>query len=74
MPTSTAVTALIALSLAMMPKVGQAQAREVVFVDVAVIPLDRERIIAHQSVLVRDRRVVEVGPAAEMLVLVYIAR
>src|SRR5262245_36766011 len=35
----------------------------VAFVDVAVIPMDRERVELHQTVLVRDDRIVAVGPA-----------
>ena len=36
----------------------------VAFVDVAVIPMDRERILEHQTVVVRDGRIASVGPAA----------
>lgn len=33
------------------------------FVDVSVIPMDREQVIEHQTVLIRDGRIVSVGPA-----------
>ncbi len=33
------------------------------FVNVNVIPMDRERIIARQTVIVRDGRIAEIGPA-----------
>ncbi len=32
------------------------------FVDVNVVPMDRERVLAHQTVLVRDGRIVAIGP------------
>lgn len=34
------------------------------FVDVNVIPMDRERVLAHQTVLVQDGRIVRIGPRA----------
>lgn len=34
------------------------------FVDVAVVPLDRERILEHQTVVVRGDRIVALGPMA----------
>ena len=34
------------------------------FVDVSVLPLDTERVLAHQTVLVAGDRIVQVGPAA----------
>jgi imidazolonepropionase-like amidohydrolase len=38
------------------------------FVDVAVIPMDRERTLPGQTVLVRGDRIVEIGPAARVKV------
>ncbi|HKE02326.1 MAG TPA: hypothetical protein VKE69_15010, partial [Planctomycetota bacterium] len=35
------------------------------FVDVTVVPMDRERTIAHASAIVRDGRIAWVGAAAE---------
>jgi imidazolonepropionase-like amidohydrolase len=40
----------------------------VAFVDVTVIPMDRERRLPGQTVLVRDDRIVEIGPAARVRV------
>ena len=37
--------------------------RSVAFVDVTVVPMDRERLIEHQTVIVRDGRIATVGPA-----------
>src|SRR4051794_29274345 len=38
------------------------------FVDVSVVPMDGERLLAHQTVLVRDGRIAEVGPTATVRV------
>jgi cytosine/adenosine deaminase-related metal-dependent hydrolase len=40
----------------------------VAFVDVTVIPMDRERSLPHSTVLVRDGRIVAVGPSKEVRV------
>jgi imidazolonepropionase-like amidohydrolase len=40
----------------------------VAFTHVSVIPMDRERVLADQTVLVRDGRIVEMGPAARVRV------
>lgn len=34
------------------------------FIDVSVVPMDTERVLAHQTVLVTGDRIVQVGPAA----------
>lgn len=36
------------------------------FVDVAVIPMDRERVLTGQSVLVRGERIIALGPVGEL--------
>lgn len=36
----------------------------VAFVDVTVLPMDRERVLEHQTVVVRDGRIASIGPAA----------
>lgn len=41
---------------------------QVAFVDVTVIPMDTNRVVEHQTVVVRDGRIVEVGPAARVRV------
>lgn len=40
-------------------------AQSTAFVDVSVIPMDRERVLEHQTVVVRDGRIVSVSPARE---------
>lgn len=53
------------------PAPGTEPARQpgtVAFIGVNVVPMDRERVIENQTVLVRDGRIVEVGPAAEVQV------
>jgi imidazolonepropionase-like amidohydrolase len=38
----------------------------IAFVDVTVIPMDRDRTLPHQTVLVRGDRIVEMGPAGQV--------
>lgn len=38
------------------------------FVDVNVVPMDRERVLLHQTVLVRGERIEAVGPASQLSV------
>ena len=38
--------------------------RSVAFVDVTVVPMDRERLIEHQTVIVRDGRIAAIGAAS----------
>ena len=45
-----------------------AQSSTSAFVDVTVIPMDRERVIEHQTVLVTDGRIVQIGPTANVTV------
>ena len=45
-----------------------AQERVTAFVDVTVIPMDRERALPHQTVVVRGDRIVEIGPASRVTV------
>lgn len=40
----------------------------VAFVDVNVLPMDTSRVVEHQTVLVRDGRIIEIGPAARVRV------
>ncbi len=42
--------------------------REVAFVNVNVVPMDSERVLADQTVLVRGDRIVQVGPASKVKV------
>jgi len=63
---------LLATALASLPAAGgavvQGQERTHAFVDVAVIPMDRERVLDGQTVVVRDGRIVALGPASEVSV------
>ncbi|HEX8556594.1 MAG TPA: amidohydrolase family protein [Pyrinomonadaceae bacterium] len=43
-------------------------AQVVAFVGVNVVPLDRERVLADQTVVVRDGRITEIGPAGKVKV------
>src|SRR5262245_57880552 len=49
---------------------GQASAQEktTAFVDVSVLPMDRERVLERQTVLVRGDRIERVGPVAQVSV------
>jgi len=47
--------------LALLLLAAVAAAGDVVFVDVTVVPMDRERTIEHQTVLVRDGRIAAIG-------------
>ncbi|HLM54893.1 MAG TPA: amidohydrolase family protein [Pyrinomonadaceae bacterium] len=47
---------------------SQWKEREVAFVNVNVVPMDSERVLAGQTVLVRGERIVEVGPASKVKV------
>lgn len=58
---TTAIALLVLAAGTARPGVAQAPAR-LAFVDVTVIPMDRERTLAHQVVLVEDGRIVSVRP------------
>jgi imidazolonepropionase-like amidohydrolase len=47
---------------------SQPKAQEVAFVGVNVVPMDRERVLRDQTVLVRGEQIVEVGPAGRVKV------
>src|SRR5262245_864094 len=36
------------------------------FVDVTVVPMDRERLVPHQTVVVRGTRIADIGPAERL--------
>jgi imidazolonepropionase-like amidohydrolase len=48
--------------------VAAAALAPVAFVDVTVLPMDRERVVAGQTVIVRDGRIAEMGPAGRVRV------
>ncbi|MEO8449702.1 MAG: amidohydrolase family protein, partial [Gemmatimonadota bacterium] len=66
---------MLVLACAMLGLVGAGPARppqqprgEFAFVDVNVVPMDRDRVLEHQTVLVRAGRIVAVGPTASVKV------
>ncbi|MEJ7812569.1 MAG: amidohydrolase family protein [Gemmatimonadaceae bacterium] len=65
--TATAVTVLVAARLA-----GQASRpdppRVVAFEGVTVVPMDRERVLERQTVVVRDGRIARIGPSGAVRV------
>src|ERR1051325_1556704 len=42
------------------------QPRTYAFVDVSVVPMDRERVVEHQTVIVDDGRIAQIGAATEV--------
>ena len=60
--------ALACSALASGPLDPPAQDRVTAFVDVTVIPMDRERSLPNQTVVVRGDRIVEIGPASRVKV------
>ncbi len=50
------------------PVPGPAPDSVTAFVDVTVVPMDRERTVPHQTVLVRGDRIVEMGPTGQIKV------
>jgi len=56
--------AAFALQGSFLPK--RSQEPVVAFVDVRVIPMDRDGILEHQTVIVRGNRIAEMGPAAQV--------
>ena len=51
------------LSIALLASAPDALAQAVVFENVNVIPMDRERVLERQTVVVRDGRIAQIGPA-----------
>lgn len=56
------------LHLKLLFALAQAAPAPVAFVDVAVLPMDSNRVLEHHTVVVRDGRIVAVGPAARVRV------
>jgi imidazolonepropionase-like amidohydrolase len=61
--TATALAALLCTC----PAIAQRDA-VTAFVDVQVVPMDRERVLAHQTVLVRGTTIAALGPARQLAV------
>jgi imidazolonepropionase-like amidohydrolase len=65
----SAAVLLAPMIFAQGPKSGQEQKASVVaFINVSVAPMDRERVIENQTVIIRDGRIAEIGPAAKVKV------
>ncbi len=60
-PRAAVLAAVAALVLA--PHAARAQAAPLAITNVTVLPMDRERTLADQTVIVRDGRIVAMGPA-----------
>jgi len=54
------------LAVAVLGLAPTALAQSVVFENVNVIPMDRERVLERQTVVVRDGRIADIGPAASV--------
>lgn len=54
---------LLVLSTVVVQSHAEAQQQAIAFTNVNVIPFDRERVLAGQTVIVRDGRIAEIGPA-----------
>ena len=61
---SGSALALTRPSAATTPRPAQGAPAPVAFVDVTVVPMDRERLIARQTVMVRDGKIAAMGPTA----------
>lgn len=61
------IRCLLIASLILAPWL-RAQERPVAFVDVTVVPMDKDQILAHQTVVVVDGRITQVAPAASVKV------
>jgi imidazolonepropionase-like amidohydrolase len=53
---------------ALLAAVAAAATPVVAFVDVSVLPMDRQRVVAGQTVIVRDGRIAEMGPSGRVRV------
>lgn len=62
------VFALFATALAQNANQTSTAPQTIAFVNVNVVPFDRERILEGQTVIVRDGRIAEIGPANKMKV------
>ena len=57
----TKSTLLFLILFFALPVLGQPKTGVVAFIDVNVVPMDRERVLPHQTVLVRDGVIAEIG-------------
>ncbi|MGE0405498.1 MAG: hypothetical protein AB7O65_04290 [Candidatus Korobacteraceae bacterium] len=59
---------IIAITILGILVAGPASAQVVAFEHANVIPMDRERVLQNQTVIVRDGKIAEMGPAASVKV------
>ena len=60
---------LLAAAIALTASIARpVVAQSVAFVDVNVVPMDRERVLQHQTVVVSGDRIVAMGPASSTAV------
>ncbi len=64
----TLVLAACAVAAPVQDTPSTAGGEVVAFVEVNVVPMDRERVLERQTVIVRDGRIAEIGPAASIRV------
>src|SRR5215469_6985328 len=57
--------ALASASIVLAPWLN-AQQKPTAFVDVTVVPMDSERILPHQTVLIAGGRIVQIGPSSSI--------
>jgi imidazolonepropionase-like amidohydrolase len=58
--------ALCLLALVVAAAAAQSQPSAVAFVDVTVVPMDRDRVLANHTVIVQGQTIAELGPAASV--------
>lgn len=56
----------LACALVALAPLVNAQEQPIVFVDVTVVPMDKEQLLPHQTVLVAGGRIAQVGPSASI--------
>ena len=66
MPPNRCVVSLIAACI--VASVSSLNAQTVAFVDVNVVPMDKERVVEGQTVIVRDGQIVQIGATSEVQV------
>lgn len=73
-PSRVLTAACLILVIAFLPaavcgeRTQNPQSQTVAFVDVNVVPMDEERVLTAQTVIVRDGRIAEIGPASSIAV------
>jgi imidazolonepropionase-like amidohydrolase len=60
-----AITAVLVLSSCSLAASTPQEAKTLAFVDVTVVPMDRDRVLEHQTVVVVRGRIAEIGPSSK---------